>query len=80
MGAYVPGGRAAYPSSVVMTVVPARVAGVEEVVVVSPPDSDGKLNPYTLVAARETGADEIYKVGGAQAIAALALGTETIPG
>ena len=79
VGAYVPGGRAAYPSSVVMTVVPARVAGVEEVVVVSPPDSDGKLNPYTLVAARETGADEIYKVGGAQAIAALALGTETIP-
>lgn len=78
VGAYVPGGRAAYPSSVVMTVVPAKVAGVEEVVVVSPPDKEGKLNPYTLVAARETGADEIYKVGGAQAIAALALGTESI--
>ena len=79
VGAYVPGGRAAYPSSVVMTVVPAKVAGVEEVVVVSPPDKEGRLNPYTLVAARETGADEIYKVGGAQAIAALALGTESIP-
>ncbi|NLJ83674.1 MAG: histidinol dehydrogenase [Halanaerobiaceae bacterium] len=79
VGAYVPGGRAAYPSSVVMTVVPAKVAGVKEVVVVSPPDKEGRLNPYTLVAAKETGADEIYKVGGAQAVAALALGTETIP-
>src|SRR5690554_3776842 len=78
IGAYVPGGRAAYPSSVIMTVIPAKVAGVEEVVVVSPPDSEGKLNPYTLVAAIETGADEIYKVGGAQAVAALAFGTESI--
>ncbi len=78
IGAYVPGGRAAYPSSVVMTVIPARVAGVEEIVVVSPPDKEGKANPYTLVAANETGVGEIYKVGGAQAIAALALGTDTI--
>lgn len=78
IGAYVPGGKAAYPSSVVMTVVPARVAGVEEVVVVSPPDRNGRLNPYTLVAAKETGTDEVYKVGGAQAIAALAFGTESI--
>ncbi|MFP4016054.1 MAG: histidinol dehydrogenase [Halanaerobiales bacterium] len=80
VGAYVPGGRAAYPSSVVMTVIPARVAGVEEVVVVSPPDKEGKANPYTLVAASEAGVDEIYKVGGAQAIAALAFGTDTISG
>lgn len=78
IGAYVPGGKAAYPSSVVMTVVPARVAGVEEVVVVSPPDRNGRLNPYILVAAKETGTDEVYKVGGAQAIAALAFGTESI--
>ncbi|MEJ6951355.1 histidinol dehydrogenase [Natronospora cellulosivora (SeqCode)] len=78
IGAYVPGGRAAYPSSVVMTVIPAKVAGVEEVVVVSPPDKEGKVNPYTLVAANEAGADEIYKVGGAQAVAALAFGTESI--
>jgi len=78
VGAYVPGGRAAYPSSVVMTVIPARVAGVDEVVVTTPPDSSGKINPYTLVAAKEAGVDEIYKVGGAQAIAALAFGTESI--
>ncbi|MFP4661062.1 MAG: histidinol dehydrogenase [Halanaerobiales bacterium] len=80
IGAYVPGGRAAYPSSVVMTVMPARVAGVEEIVVVSPPDKEGKANPHTLVAASEAGVDEIYKVGGAQAIAALAFGTDTIRG
>lgn len=78
IGAYVPGGTAPYPSSVVMTVVPARVAGVKEVVIVSPPDKNGKANPYTLVAANEAGVDEIYKIGGAQAVAALAFGTETI--
>ena len=78
IGAYVPGGRAAYPSSVVMTVMPAKVAGVSEIVMVSPPDKEGKVNPYTLVAANEAGVDEIYKAGGAQAIAALAFGTETI--
>lgn len=78
IGAYVPGGRAAYPSSVVMTVIPAKVAGVEEIVVVSPPDQEGKANPYTLVAANEAGVGEIYKLGGAQAIAALAFGTDTI--
>jgi histidinol dehydrogenase len=78
VGVYVPGGRAAYPSSVVMTVAPARIAGVDEVVIVTPPDRDGRINPYTLVAARETGVDEIFKVGGAQAIAALASGTESI--
>lgn len=78
IGAYVPGGRAAYPSSVVMTVIPAKVAGVEEIVVVSPPDKEGKANPHTLVAASEAGVDEIYKIGGAQAVAALAFGTETI--
>ncbi|MCG8513503.1 MAG: histidinol dehydrogenase [Halanaerobiales bacterium] len=78
IGAYVPGGRAAYPSSVVMTVAPARVAGVAEVVLVSPPDQQGKVNPYTLVAAAELGVEEIYKIGGAQAVAALAFGTETI--
>lgn len=78
IGVYVPGGRAAYPSSVLMTVIPAKVAGVKEVVVVNPPGKDGKLNPYTLVAASEAGVDEIYKVGGAQAIAGLAYGTETI--
>ncbi len=78
VGAYVPGGRAAYPSSVVMTVVPARVAGVSEVVVTTPPDSSNKVNPYTLVAAIEAGVDGIYKVGGDQAIAAMAFGTESI--
>lgn len=79
VGCYVPGGRACYPSSVLMTVVPARVAGVDEVVMVVPPDADGTVNPYTLAAAAEAGVDEIYKVGGAQAIAALAFGTESIP-
>lgn len=78
IGAYAPGGRAPYPSSAVMTIVPARTAGVEEIVVVSPPGKDGRLNPHTLVAMKESGADEIYKAGGAQAIAALAYGTETI--
>ncbi|MCL0068064.1 histidinol dehydrogenase [Peptococcaceae bacterium] len=78
VGVYVPGGKAAYPSSVLMNVVPAKVAGVKEIVMVTPPDSNGKINPYVLVAARETGVNEIYKVGGAQAIAALAYGTDTV--
>ncbi|MBT9135789.1 MAG: Histidinol dehydrogenase [Firmicutes bacterium] len=78
-GAYVPGGGAAYPSSVLMTVIPARVAGVGEVVVVTPPKADGKINPYILVAAKIAGADAVFKCGGAQAVAALAYGTESIP-
>lgn len=77
-GIYVPGGRAAYPSSVLMNVIPAKVAGVKEIVMVTPPSPDGGINPYTLVAAHEAGATEIYRVGGAQAIAALAYGTESI--
>lgn len=79
VGVYVPGGKAVYPSSVLMNIVPAKVAGVNNIIMVSPPGKDGKLNPATLVAAKEAGADEVYKVGGAQAIAALAYGTETIP-
>lgn len=78
-GVYVPGGKAAYPSSVLMNIVPAKVAGVERIVMVTPPGKDGKVNPNTLVAAKEAGADVVYKVGGSQAIAALAYGTETIP-
>ena len=78
VGVYVPGGTAAYPSSVLMNVIPARVAGVKRIVMVSPPDSDGKLPAAVLVAAKESGVKEIYKVGGAQAIAALAYGTESI--
>ncbi|MEG6616156.1 histidinol dehydrogenase [Peptococcaceae bacterium 1198_IL3148] len=78
VGSYVPGGIASYPSSVLMNIVPAKVAGVKEIVMVTPPGKDGKVNPYTLVAAAEAGATEIYKVGGAQAIAALAYGTQTI--
>lgn len=79
VGVYVPGGKAVYPSSVLMNIVPAKVAGVNNIIMVSPPGKDGKLNPATLVAAKEAGADEVYKVGGAQAIAALAYGTESIP-
>lgn len=79
VGVYVPGGKAAYPSSVLMNIVPAKVAGVDEIVMVTPPGKDGKVTPNTLVAAHEAGADVIYKVGGAQAIAALAYGTESIP-
>lgn len=79
VGVYVPGGKAAYPSSVLMNIMPAKVAGVGRIVMVTPPGKDGKVNPGTLVAANEAGADEIYKVGGAQAIAALAYGTESIP-
>lgn len=78
-GVYVPGGKAAYPSSVLMNVVPAKVAGVEEIIMTTPPGRDGKVNPGTLVAADIAGVDRIYKVGGAQAIAAMAFGTESIP-
>lgn len=77
-GVYVPGGKAAYPSSVLMNVIPAKVAGVERIAMTTPPDKDGKVYPGTLVAAAEAGVTEIYKVGGAQAIAALAHGTESI--
>lgn len=79
VGVYVPGGKAAYPSSVLMNIVPAKVAGVDEIIMVTPPGKDGKVNPHTLVAAREAGADVIYKAGGAQAVGALAYGTESIP-
>ncbi len=79
VGVYVPGGKAVYPSSVLMNVVPAKVAGVGRIVMTTPPGRDGKIPASTLVAAHEAGTDEIYKVGGAQAIAALAYGTESIP-
>lgn len=78
-GVYVPGGKAAYPSSVLMNVIPARVAGVGEIIMTTPPGADGQVNPGTLVAADIAGVDIIYKVGGAQAIAALAFGTESVP-
>ncbi|WP_026660161.1 histidinol dehydrogenase [Butyrivibrio sp. AC2005] len=78
-GVYVPGGKAAYPSSVLMNVVPAKVAGVEKIVMCTPPSKGGKVNPGTLVAADIAGVTEVYKVGGAQAIAAMAFGTESIP-
>ena len=78
VGVYVPGGKAVYPSSVLMNIVPAKVAGVERIVMTTPPGKDGKVYPITLVAAKEAGVDEIYKVGGAQAIGALAYGTESI--
>ena len=78
VGVYVPGGKAVYPSSVLMNVMPAKVAGVDRIVMTTPPGKDGKVYPVTLVAANEAGVDEIYKVGGAQAIAALAYGTESI--
>lgn len=78
-GVYVPGGKAAYPSSVLMNVLPAKVAGVSRIIMTTPPGKDGKVNPGTLVAADIAGVDEIYKVGGAQAIAAMAFGTESIP-
>lgn len=79
VGVYVPGGKAVYPSSVLMNIVPAKVAGVDEIIMVTPPGKDGCVNPATLVAAKEAGVDVVYKVGGAQAIAALAYGTESIP-
>ena len=78
VGVYVPGGKAVYPSSVLMNIVPAKVAGVDKIIMTTPCNSEGKVNPTTLVAANEAGADEVYKVGGAQAIAALAFGTESI--
>lgn len=78
VGVYVPGGKAAYPSSVLMNVIPAKVAGVDEIIMVTPPGKDGKVNPNTLVAAKEAGVDKIYKVGGAQAVGAMAYGTESI--
>lgn len=78
-GLYVPGGTASYPSTVLMDSIPAKIAGVKEVMIVTPPDKDGKINPAILTAARVAGVDRIFKVGGAQAIAALAYGTETIP-
>lgn len=78
-GVYVPGGKAVYPSSVLMNVLPAKVAGVRKIVMTTPPGKDGKVCPTTLVAAKEAGVDEIYKVGGAQAIAAMAFGTESVP-
>ncbi len=78
-GVYVPGGKAAYPSSVLMNIIPAKVAGVSRIIMTTPPGKDGSINPGTLVAANEAGADEIYKAGGAQAIAAMAFGTESIP-
>ena len=79
VGVYVPGGKAAYPSSVLMNIIPAKVAGVDKIVMVTPPGKDGKVNPVTLTAAHLAGADEVYRVGGAQAVAALAFGTESIP-
>jgi histidinol dehydrogenase len=78
VGCYIPGGLAKYPSSVIMSVIPAKIAGVKRIVVVSPPNSDGKINPLTIVAADLCGANEIYRVGGAQAIAALSFGTKSI--
>ena len=79
VGVYVPGGKAVYPSSVLMNVIPAKVAGVDEIIMTTPPSADGKVYPSTLVAAKEAGVDKIYKVGGAQAVAAMAFGTESIP-
>lgn len=78
-GVYVPGGKAAYPSSVLMNIIPAKVAGVERIIMTTPPNKEGKVNPGTLVAADIAGVNEIYKVGGAQAIAAMAFGTESVP-
>ena len=78
VGVYVPGGKAAYPSTVLMNVVPAKLAGVPNIAITTPPQADGKVNPYVLVAAAEAGVSVVYKVGGAQAVAALAYGTESI--
>lgn len=79
VGVYVPGGKAAYPSSVLMNIIPAKVAGVEHIIMTTPPSADGKINPTTIVAAHIAGVDKIYKAGGAQAVAALAFGTESVP-
>ncbi len=78
-GVYVPGGKAVYPSSVLMNIVPAKIAGVSQVIMATPCGKDGRVNPSVLVAAKESGADAVYKIGGAQAIAAMAFGTESIP-
>ncbi|RKQ33170.1 histidinol dehydrogenase [Oceanobacillus halophilus] len=78
VGVYIPGGKAAYPSSILMNVIPAQIAGVKEIVITTPPQKDGKINPYVLVTADEIGIKTIYKIGGAQAVAALAYGTETV--
>lgn len=78
VGVYVPGGKAGYPSTVLMAVIPAQIAGVDEIIITTPPGRDGKVNPYVLLAAKMLGIDKIYKIGGAQAIAALAYGTETV--
>lgn len=78
VGIYVPGGKAAYPSTVLMNAIPAKIAGVGRIAMVTPPQADGKVNPHVLVAAQEAGVDIVYKIGGAQAIAALAYGTETV--
>ena len=78
-GVYVPGGKAAYPSSVLMNIIPAKIAGVEKIIMVTPPGRDGGIEPLTLVAADIAGADAILRIGGAQAIAALAYGTESVP-
>ena len=80
VGAYIPGGRASYPSTVLMTVIPAKVAGVKNIVMCTPPQSDGSVNPLTLAAARVTGVDHVYKIGGVQAIGAMAYGSETVMG
>ena len=79
VGVYVPGGKAVYPSSVLMNIMPAKVAGVDKIIMTTPCNAEGKVNPAVLVAAKEAGADEVYKAGGAQAVAALAFGTESIP-
>ncbi len=79
VGVYVPGGKAAYPSSVLMNILPAKVAGVGRIVMITPPGKDGKVNEGTLVAAREAGVSEVYRAGGAQAVAALAFGTQSVP-
>ena len=79
VGCYIPGGQARYPSSVVMSAIPAKIAGVKRIVIVSPPDRDGKIDPLTIAAAKKCGATEIYKIGGVQAIGALAYGTKSIP-
>ena len=79
VGLYVPGGTAAYPSSVLMNCIPAKIAGCEEIVMVTPPSADGKVNPVILAAAKIAGVDRVFKVGGAQAVAALAYGTESVP-
>ncbi|MGN1466876.1 MAG: histidinol dehydrogenase [Ruminococcus sp.] len=79
VGVYVPGGKAAYPSSVLMNIMPAKVAGVDKIIMTTPCNSEGKVNPAVLVAAKEAGADEIYKIGGAQAVGALAYGTQSVP-